>query len=167
MAVAKIKQKQSGSEIDIGLGAKARKDVAAALSHVLADTYTLQVKTQFYHWNVTGENFQALHTLFGTQYEELAAAVDEVAERIRAVGHNAPGTFESFLGLTSLKEDKFLPNGWQGMVHSLVAAHEAVTRTVREKLAIVQKAGDEGTADLLIRRLQDHEKAAWFLRSHL
>ncbi|HEU5047007.1 MAG TPA: DNA starvation/stationary phase protection protein [Rickettsiales bacterium] len=167
MAVAKIKQKQASLDIDIGLGTKARKDVAAALAQVLADTYTLQVKTQYYHWNVTGENFQALHTLFGTQYDELAAAVDEVAERIRALGHNTPGTLAGFLDLTSLKEDKYLPDGWQGMVYNLAAAHEAVTRAVREKLAIVQKAGDEGTADLLIRRLQEHEKAAWFLRSHL
>lgn len=165
MALAKIKQ--SNGDIDIGLSAKSRKEVAQALANLLADTYTLQLKTQYYHWNVTGGNFQSLHTLFGTQYDELAAAVDELAERIRSIGHNAPGTFREFTSLSSLKEDKYLPDGWQGMVYNLAAAHEAVIRTVREKLEIAQKAKDEGTADLFIRRLQEHEKAVWFLRSHI
>ena len=166
MAIAKMKSAPTG-EIAIGLDSRARKEVVAALSHGLANTYLLQLKTQYYHWNVTGEHFAALHLLFETQYNELAAAVDELAERIRALGATTPGTFHEFAELASLQEDKSLPSNWQTMVSNLVAAHEAITRLARERIKVAQRAGDEGTADLFIRRLQAHEKAAWMLRSHL
>ncbi len=165
MALTKVKP--ASGDMDIGLNAKSRKEVAQCLSELLADSYLLQLKTQFYHWNVTGENFLNLHLLFEKQYDELAEAVDELAERIRALGHVAPGTFHQFSELTSLEEDIGLPSSWQKMVVNLAEAHETVTRAAREKLEAVQKAEDEGTADILIRRLQAHEKSIWMLRSHL
>lgn len=158
--------KSRNDDIEIGINAKSRKDVAQSLSRVLADTYVLQLKTKYYHWNVTGALFHSLHTLFDAQYQELSNAVDELAERIRALGVTAPGTFHEFSGLSSLKEDKYLPTGWNDMVYNLTAAHEQLICDIREKLTLVQKAGDEGTADLFIRRIQEHEKAAWMLRSH-
>ncbi len=170
MAIAKIKTPANGSangSPDIGIDNRARKEVAQCLTYLLADTYVLQLKTQYYHWNVTGENFQALHTLFGAQYDALALSVDELAERVRALGHIAPGTFREFLALSLIEEDKSLPSGWKSMVHNLVAARETITRNTRKWLETVQKAGDEGTADIFIKMLQEHEKAAWMLRSHL
>jgi starvation-inducible DNA-binding protein len=165
--MALTKMKSSSADIDIGINGKLRKEVAHATAQMLAATYALQLKTQYYHWNVTGENFIALHELLGKQYDELAAAVDELAERIRALGSHAPGTFREFSELTSLKEDKMLPPDWQTMVENLTEAHEIVAKSAREKIEIAQKCGDEGTADLFIRRLQEHEKTAWMLRSHL
>jgi starvation-inducible DNA-binding protein len=166
MAIAKIKS-ENGSGLAIGLGANARREVAVCLGQLLADTYILQLKTQYYHWNVTGPHFAALHTLFGAQYDAIALAVDEVAERIRSVGHTTPGTFHEFASAASIREDKSLPKNWQEMVANLVEGNEVVARLTREWLPKIQKAGDEGTADLLIRRMQEHEKAAWMLRSHL
>ena len=166
MAVEKIKS-AGATDINIGLGANARKEVAAALTQMLADTYTLQLKTQYYHWNVTGSNFSGLHALFETQYNGLQAAVDEVAERIRAVGHTAQGTLRDFAAEASVKEDKTLPANSMEMVKNLAEANETVSREARDLLPKVQKAGDEASADLLIRRIQEHEKAAWMLRSHL
>jgi len=161
------KVKPASNDAGIGISSRSRKDVAQALGQALSDTYSLQLKTQYYHWNVTGELFHSLHTLFGAQYEELAEAVDELAERIRVLGHNAPGTFREFAEFSSLREDRYLPADWQTMVGNLAAAHEEVARSLREKIPAAQKNGDEGTADLFIGRLQAHEKAAWMLRSHL
>lgn len=155
------------NDINIGIGANARKEVAAYLAQLLAGTYILQLKTQYYHWNVTGPHFAGLHTLFGAQYDAIALAVDEVAERIRSLGHATPGTFREFSSVSVIKEDKNLPEDWQEMVGNLAEDNEAVARTAKEWLGRVQKAGDEGSADLLIRRIQEHEKAAWMLRSHL
>ena len=166
MAITKIKS-VAANELSIGLDKSARKSVVECLAHLLAETYALQVKTQYYHWNITGSVFASLHPLLGAQYDALAASVDEIAERIRSLGATTPGTFREFSELTSLKEDKILPADWQSMVKNLVAAHEAVIRNARQWLAAVQHAEDEGTADLFIRRLQEHEKTAWMLRSHL
>lgn len=164
MALTTMKPKLN--DLDIGISAKARKEVAECLAQQLADAYVLQLKTKYYHWNVTGTMFFSLHTLFDTQYEELSTEVDEAAERMRALGVTAPGTLHEFGKLTTIKEDKLLPTSWRAMVENLTEAHEELIRKMRERLATVQKAGDEGTADLFVRRLQEHEKAAWMLRSH-
>ncbi len=166
MSLTKMKSPASG-EPAIGLERNARKHVAEALGQVLAGTYLTQLKTQYYHWNVTGTHFGSLHALFETQYNGLSAAVDEIAERIRALGFPTPGTFREFTALAEVEEDKTLPADWSVMVKNLLAANEALARHLREHLAEVQEAGDEGTADLFIRRLQEHEKAAWMLRSYL
>jgi len=166
MALAKIKSAASG-EPAIGIDKTARKNVAQCLSHLLAESYILQLKTQYYHWNITGPFFASLHPLLGTQYDALAAAVDEIAERTRALGVFTTGTFREFAALASIKEDKMLPADWQSMIRNLVEAHELLIRSAREWLISVQKAGDEVTADLFIGRLHEHEKAAWVLRSHL
>lgn len=165
MAVATMRPKDGAT--DIGINAKSRKDVAQSLARTLAGTYLLQLKTQYYHWNVTGGNFHSLHELFNEQYEELSGAVDELAERIRALGVSAPGTFQEFSAMSSLTEDRSLPGTWGAMVNNLLAANEEVAREIRERIKLAQKSGDEGTADLFIKRIQAHEKAAWMLRSHL
>lgn len=165
MSITKIKS--AGKDVANGLGANARKEVAECLSHLLAETYVLQLKTQYYHWNVTGPSFAGLHSLFEQQYTALAASVDEVAERIRALGHAAPGTLREFSAGATIKEDKALPASWQDMVKNLQEANETVVRRTRDWLGSVQEAGDEASADLLIRRIQEHEKAAWMLRAHL
>ena len=152
---------------NIGISPNHRKEVVEALTSQLADTYLLQLKTKFYHWNVTGPNFFSLHTLFDKQYEELAEGVDELAERIRSLGFTAPGTFHEFTAAAKLKEDKTLPANWEVMIENLTAAHEQIIKTTREKIELCQNNGDEGTADLFIKRLQEHEKTAWFLRSHV
>lgn len=157
----------ANDDVNIGIGANARKEVASCLGQLLAGTYILQLKTQYYHWNVTGPHFAGLHTLFGAQYDAIALAVDEVAERIRSLGHTTPGTFREFASTSVIKEDKNLPEDWQEMVSNLADDNEAVARNAKDWLGRVQKAGDEGSADLLIRRIQEHEKAAWMLRSHL
>lgn len=163
--MAKKSDKNAASEGKIGNNV--HKAVAESLAKLLAATYVLQLKTQYYHWNVVGPHFAALHTLFGAQYDAIALAVDEVAERIRALGHIAPGTFREFLESSILSEDKTLPKRWEDMVKNLAAANEAVAGEARDSLPKIQKAGDEATADLLIRRIQEHDKAAWMLRSHL
>ena len=153
-------------KIDIGIETDARKQVADGLSRVLADSYTLYLKTHNFHWNVTGPSFQALHGLFETQYTELAMAVDEVAERIRALGHPAPGSYTQFAKLSSVKEETGVPAA-EDMVRQLVEAHETVARTAREVIPTAQEAKDEASVDLLVGRLKVHEKAAWMLRSML
>jgi starvation-inducible DNA-binding protein len=163
---AKVKALTSNTTAT-GLDKSARKEVAKCLTHLLAETYLLQLKTQYYHWNVTGPSFSSLHVLFEQEYNNLSAAVDEVAERIRALNSTSPGTFREFHELSSIKEDKTLPADWQSMVKNLVAVHETIIRNVRGWVATAQNADDEGTADLFIRRLQEHEKALWMLRSHL
>ena len=153
-------------KIDIGISEKQRKEIAEGLSHLLADTYTLYLKTHNYHWNVTGPMFQTLHTMFMTQYTELGLAVDEIAERIRALGFPAPGSYKAYAKLSSIAEEDGVPAATE-MVANLVKGHEAVTRTARSIFPAAEKASDEPTADLLTQRMQISEKQAWMLRSLL
>jgi len=153
-------------KIDIGIPAKQREAIADGLSHLLADTYTLYLKTHNFHWNVTGPMFSTLHTLFEQHYTELALAVDEIAERIRALGVYAPGSYRQFAELSSIKEETGTPAA-NDMIRQLVEGQEAVVRTARGIFPVVDKANDEPTADLLTQRMQVHEKNAWMLRSLL
>ena len=153
-------------QIDIGIDQKDRLAIARGLGHLLADTYTLYLKTHNFHWNVTGPMFQTLHLMFETQYNELALAVDAVAERIRSLGHPAPGTYAEFAELSSIKETKGVPKATD-MIRQLVDGQEAVVRTARSIFPVAEKASDEATADLLTQRIQLHEKTAWMLRSLL
>lgn len=152
--------------MDIGIKEQDRKRIAEGLSHLLADTYTLYLKTHYFHWNVTGPMFNTLHLMFEGQYTELALAVDLVAERIRSLDIYAPGTYRDFVKLSSIKESESVPNA-QDMIKELVAGHEAVCRTARSVFPAAEAASDEATADLLTQRLQLHEKTAWMLRSLL
>lgn len=153
-------------EINIGISAENREKITAGLSKVLADSYMLYLRTHNYHWNVTGEHFHSLHEQFEEQYNELAAAIDEIAERIRALGHRAPGSFREFTELTSIVEDTDQPKAME-MVRRLAVDNETVMRTARETLPACEEAGDEATIDLLTERLHTHSKTAWMLRSHL
>jgi len=152
--------------IDTGIPDKERKKIADGLSRLLADTYTLYLKTHNYHWNVEGPMFQTLHTMFETQYTELALAVDLIAERIRALGHYAPGSYAQYAKLSSISEETGVPAA-QDMIKNLVKGNEAVSKTARELFPVVEKSSDEPTADLLTQRMQIHEKTAWMLRSLL
>ncbi len=152
--------------IDIGITEQDRLAIAEGLSRLLADTYTLYLKTHNYHWNVTGPMFQTLHLMFEAQYNELALAVDLIAERIRSLGAPAPGTYREFAALSSIDEDHDRPDATE-MIRRLVAGQEAVARTARSLYPVVGAAHDEPTADLLTQRLQVHEKTAWMLRSLL
>jgi starvation-inducible DNA-binding protein len=153
-------------QIDIGIPDKDRTAIAKGLSKLLADSYTLYLKTHNYHWNVTGPMFNTLHLMFEQQYTELATAVDLIAERIRALGHTAPGSYKAYASLTSIKEEEGVPDAKE-MIKQLVLGQEAVTRTARELFPTVDAASDEPTADLLTQRMQVHEKNAWMLRSLL
>lgn len=153
-------------KIDIGIDEKHRQQIASDLSKVLADTYTLYLKTHYFHWNVTGPMFQTLHLMFETQYNELALAVDAVAERIRALGLPAPGTYKQFAALSSIPEDDGVPKA-NDMIRRLVEGHETVARTARSAFSVADDANDQPTCDLLTQRLQIHEKTAWMLRSLL
>jgi starvation-inducible DNA-binding protein len=153
-------------QVDIGIDADTRKEIADGLSRLLADTYTLYLKTHYFHWNVTGPMFQTLHLMFETQYTELALAVDLIAERIRALGFPAPGSYTEYAKLSSIPETTSVPKATE-MIKLLVEGQEAVCRTARSIYAIADKASDEPTADLLTQRLQLHEKTAWMLRSLL
>lgn len=157
---------QSATAIDIGIPEKKRLKIAEGLARLLADTYTLYLKTHNFHWNVTGPMFNTLHTMFETQYNELALAVDQIAERIRSLGVHAPGSYKQFLALTSLDEETNVPTA-EEMVLQLVKGHEAVARTARTIFPIAEDGRDESTTDLLTQRLQIHEKTAWMLRSLL
>jgi len=152
--------------IDIGIDEADRNTIAEGLSRLLADTYTLYLKTHNYHWNVTGPMFQTLHLMFETQYNELALAVDLIAERIRSLGAPAPGSYREFAAMSSVPEDDDQPDATE-MIRRLVAGQEAVARTARSVFPIVEHAHDEATSDLLTQRLQVHEKTAWMLRSLL
>ena len=152
--------------INIGIAEGDRKTIAGELSKLLADSYTLYLKTHNFHWNVTGPMFQTLHLMFEQQYTELSTAVDLIAERIRALGVYAPATYSEFSKLTSIKEPNGVPNS-RDMIQQLVEGHEAVIRTARSAFSAVEKAQDEATADLLTQRMQLHEKTAWMLRSLL
>jgi starvation-inducible DNA-binding protein len=153
-------------QIDIGIAEKDRKEIADGLSKVMADTYTLYLKTHNFHWNVTGPMFQTLHLMFETQYNELALAVDLIAERIRALGFPAPGTYAEFGKLSSIPEEPGVPSA-QDMIKKLVQGHETVVRTSRSMWSPAEKAQDQPTLDLLTQRMQVHEKTAWMLRSLL
>jgi starvation-inducible DNA-binding protein len=152
--------------IDIGINDTDRRAIADGLARLLADTYTLYNKTHNYHWNVTGPMFNTLHLMFETQYTELALAVDQIAERIRALGHPAPGSYRAFSRLSSIQEEEGVPPA-EEMIRQLVIGQETVVRTAREIFPTVDRANDEPTADLLTQRMQIHEKNAWMLRSML
>lgn len=153
-------------DIATGLSDSSRKDVAEDLATLLADSYSLYLKSHYYHWNVTGPNFQTLHLMFETHYNELALAVDEIAERIRALGHAAPGTYGEFGRLSSIAEDSQPPKA-ETMIANLVHDHETVIGTARVALAAAETASDAASADLATRRIDTHEKTAWMLRSLL
>ncbi len=153
-------------QIDIGIKEDDRAKIADGLSRLLADTYTLYLKTHNFHWNVKGPMFQTLHLMFETQYTELATAVDEIAERIRALGFAAPGTYKQFVELSSIKETEGVPEAKE-MIKLLVEAQESCVRTARSIFPACEAAADEPSADLLTQRMQVHEKTAWMLRSLL
>ncbi|MEW6292667.1 MAG: Dps family protein [Pseudomonadota bacterium] len=152
--------------IDIGISDNDRARIAQGLSKLLADSYTLYLMTHNFHWNVTGPMFNTLHTMFMAQYTEQWNALDIIAERIRALGHPAPGTYREFVKLASIKEVEGVPKATE-MIRLLVAAQEATARTARELFPLVDKANDQPTADVLTQRLDVHEKTAWMLRSLL
>ncbi len=152
--------------IDIGIAEGDRQAIADGLSRLLADTYTLYLKTHNFHWNVTGPMFQTLHLMFEAQYTELAMAVDQIAERIRSLGFPAPGTYREYAELSSIPESPGVPAA-EDMIRQLVAGQEAVVRTARSIFPLVEKVNDEPSADLLTQRMQVHEKTAWMLRSLL
>lgn len=163
----KAKDKSAGTPaIDIGIDKTRRKSIAEGLSRLLADEYTLYLKTHNFHWNVTGPMFNTLHLMFETHYNESALAVDLVAERIRALGFPAPGTYRQYAGLSSIEETEGVPEAME-MVRLLVKGHEACAKTARSVFPLADEANDEPTADLLTQRLQVHEKTAWMLRSLL
>jgi starvation-inducible DNA-binding protein len=153
-------------QIDIGITEADRKLIADGLSRLLADTYTLYLKTHNFHWNVTGPMFQTLHAMFEVQYDELAIAVDLIAERIRALGHYAPGTYADYQRLSAITDTTGVPSATD-MIRELVQGQETVVRTARSLFSAVESAHDEATADLLTQRIQLHEKTAWMLRSLL
>ncbi|NVK22299.1 MAG: DNA starvation/stationary phase protection protein [Kangiellaceae bacterium] len=152
--------------INIGIDEQARQEIGQGLSRLLADTYTLYLQTHNFHWNVTGPFFQSLHILFEGQYSELALAVDVIAERIRALGILAPGTYQEFAKLTEIKEIEGNISA-EEMLERLVDSHETVVRTARAILPLAQEAADESSTSLISDRLVVHEKTAWMLRSHL
>ena len=156
-----------GMPIKIGISTKDREEIAGGLSRLLADTYTLYLTTHNFHWNVTGPMFNTLHTMFMQQYTELWNAVDPIAERIRSLGHYAPGSYAQFGKLTSLPDVPVTPPKASEMIRTLVEGNEAVARTARELFPLADKANDEPTADLLTQRLTVHEHNAWMLRSLL
>ncbi|MCG5052729.1 MAG: DNA starvation/stationary phase protection protein [Myxococcales bacterium] len=153
-------------EVNIGIDAQHRQQIATGLSKVLADTYTLYLKTHNFHWNVTGPMFQTLHLMFEQHYNELALAVDAIAERVRALGFPAPGTYKQFSSLSSIQEEENIPKA-QEMIQLLAQGHEAVARTSRAAFSTAEEANDQPTCDLLTQRMQIHEKTAWMLRSLL
>jgi len=163
--MSKVKNNKP-STINIGLSEKDRQKIADGLSRMLADTYTLYLKTHNFHWNVTGPMFQTLHLMFMTQYNESWLAVDSLAERIRALGFPAPGSYKQFAELSSIKDSDGVPNAKE-MIRQLVEGQETVVRTARAVFVIAEKAGDQPTADLLTQRMTIHEQNAWMLRSLL
>src|SRR5262245_39585596 len=159
-------RKNTARDIDIGIDNEDRKAIAEGLSRLLADSYTLYLKTHNYHWNVTGPQFNTLHLMFEGQYTELALAVDAIAERIRTLGVPAPGSYRSYSKLTKIAEEDGVPSA-EDMLKNLVAGQEQVVRTAREVFTLADEANDQPTADLLTQRMQMHEKTAWMLRSML
>jgi starvation-inducible DNA-binding protein len=167
MASKRNQAASAASPINIGIADKDRAAIAAGLAKVLADTYTLYLTTHNFHWNVTGPMFNTLHHMFMAQYTELWNAVDPIAERIRSLGHTAPGSYAQFAKLSSLKDAPSTPPKALEMVRILVEGHEGVARTARSLFPILDKASDEPSADLLTQRLAVHEQTAWMLRSML
>ena len=165
--MAKKKSGAPGTAVNIGIAEKDRAAIAEGLSHLLADTYTLYLTTHNFHWNVTGPMFNSLHAMFMTQYTELWNAVDPIAERIRALGHPAPGSYAQFAKLSSLKDAPAVPPKAMEMVAILAEGHEAVARTARSVFEVVAAANDQPSADLLTQRMDIHEKTAWMLRVQL
>ncbi len=165
-AKASSKLEKPDPSIHIGITEKDRTEIAEEMTHLLADTYTLYLKTHNFHWNVTGQMFNSLHLMFETQYNELWLATDEIAERIRALGAFVPGTGVQFAQLSSIKEETRVPE-WKAMVKQLVEGHETAARTAREVFKISDDANDQPTADMVTARMQAHEKTAWMLRSLL
>lgn len=159
-------KKAKAPSINIGINANEREKIARGLSALLADSYTLYLMTHNFHWNVTGPDFNSLHQMFMAQYTEQWVALDLIAERIRALGHPAPGTYKEFVKRASIKEVNGVPKATD-MIRHLVAAQEATARTARELFALVNAANDQPTADLLTQRMEVHEKTAWMLRSLL
>ena len=159
----------SAPAIDIGISGGDRRRIAEGLSVFLSDSFTLYLKTHNFHWNVTGPMFNALHVMFEAQYTEQWGALDEIAERIRALGYNAPGSYAEFTRLSSIPEPPGMPDAadWREMVRQLVVGNEAVCRSARKVLDIADDADDDPTEDLMTQRLQVHEKTAWMLRSLL
>lgn len=155
------------TDLNIGIDTKQREKIVDGLSRLLADSYTLYLLTQNFHWNVTGPMFTSLHLLFEQQYTELALAVDLIAERIRALDAPAPGTYKEFSRLTSIKEAETGENAPKAneMIRQLIESQETIVRTAREVFPLVDQANDEATADILTQRMQIHEKNAWMLRS--
>lgn len=164
--MSKKDKSSKAPKVDIGIAQENRQSIADGLSRLLADEYTLYLKTHNFHWNVTGPMFSTLHLMFETHYTEAALAVDLVAERIRALGFPAPGSYSQYAALASVKEETVVPPAMD-MVRQLVADHETVTRTARGLFPLADAASDEPTADLLTQRMQLHEKTAWMLRSLL
>ncbi|SDZ75041.1 Dps family protein [Microbulbifer marinus] len=152
------------SKIDIGIGEKDREKIAGGLKHLLADSYTLYLQTHNFHWNVTGPLFRELHLMFEEQYMELAEAVDDIAERIRTLGVPAPGTYQAFAQLSSIKEVVEIPPA-EDMVEILTRGHEQVVKTCRDVLKAAQEGDDESTVALVSDRMRVHEKTAWMLRA--
>jgi len=152
------------TEINIGIDEADRQKIAQGLARLLADSYTLYLKTHNYHWNVKGPLFNTLHQMFEEQYTELAVAVDEIAERIRALGEPAPGSYKAYARLTSIEEEEGAPSA-EEMIRQLLKGQETVARTARSVIGAADAANDEPTADLLTQRMQVHEKNAWMLRS--
>jgi starvation-inducible DNA-binding protein len=160
------KKKLSLPNMDIGIDAKQREDIAKGLSALLADSYTLYLMTHNFHWNVTGPQFNSLHLMFMGQYTEQWNALDIIAERIRALGFPAPGTYKEYVKLASIKEVDGVPKATD-MIRHLVSAQEATARTARKLFPVVDAANDQPTADVLTQRIDIHEKTAWMLRSLL
>ncbi len=160
------KKKGKAPAMDIGIDDRDRGKIVKGLSHLLADSYTLYLMTHNFHWNVTGPQFNSLHLMFMDQYTEQWNALDQIAERIRALGHPAPGTYREFVKLASIAEVEGVPSSDQ-MIRHLVAAQESTARTARKLFPVVDAANDQPTADLLTQRLEVHEKTAWMLRSLL
>ena len=155
-------------DIDIGINADDRKAISESLMQVLADAFTLYLKTHNFHWNITGKMFNSLHLMFEAQYNEQWLALDEIAERIRALGYNVPASYKDFQRLSTIKDDTAVEHtDWREMVRQLTLGNEAVSRTARKSLQIADKAGDDPTVDMLTSRLKVHEKNAWMLRSLL
>jgi starvation-inducible DNA-binding protein len=153
-------------EVNIGISSGDRQNIAEGLARLLADSYTLYLKTHNFHWNVIGPMFNTLHLMFEEEYTELTTAVDEIAERIRALGHPAPGSYKQYLELSSVPEETGVPSA-EEMIKQLVEAHEQTAKTARTVFPAAESAQDEATADLLTQRMQVHEKTAWMLRSLL
>ena len=156
--------KNTSAPVNIGIEESDRQAIAEGLSRLLADTYSLYLKTHYFHWNVTGPMFHSLHNMFEEQYVELATAVDDVAERIRTLGAVAPGSYSQFAELSTVPETRDVPEATE-MVRLLVEANEAVVRTARAAFPAAERANDEATADLITERMRTHEKTAWMLRS--